>query len=87
MSDEIDFFLGVCRPEIDGEDEVRGIDVIYVQFLVGTSILNHKSDTRRWCDRPSVLVSESTHASPDRLLNNIQAVYPAIDHCTRRGRF
>lgn len=27
MSDEIDFFLGVCRPEIDGEDEVRGIDV------------------------------------------------------------
>lgn len=27
MSDQIDFFLGVCRPEIDGEDEIRGIDV------------------------------------------------------------
>ena len=53
---------------------------------------------------PTNLVSETTHASPDRLLNNIQAVafirslsantipshipvYPAIDHCTRRGRF
>ena len=27
MSDEIDFFGGVCRPEIDSEDEVRSIDI------------------------------------------------------------
>lgn len=27
MSDEIDFLLRVCRPEIDGEDEVSGIDI------------------------------------------------------------
>ena len=27
MSDEIDFLLSVCGPEIDGEDEVRGIDI------------------------------------------------------------
>lgn len=27
MSDEIDFLLSVCRPEIDGEDEVSGIDI------------------------------------------------------------
>ena len=27
MSNEINFFLGICRPEIDGEDEVRRIDV------------------------------------------------------------
>ena len=27
MSDEIDFLLSVCRPEIDGEDEVGGIDI------------------------------------------------------------
>lgn len=27
MSDEVDFLLGVCRPEIDGEDKVRGINV------------------------------------------------------------
>ena len=27
MSDEIDFFCGVCRPEIDSEDEIRSIDI------------------------------------------------------------
>ena len=27
MSDEIDFFSGVCRPEIDSEDEIRSIDI------------------------------------------------------------
>ena len=27
MSDEIDFLLSVRRPEIDGEDEVSGIDI------------------------------------------------------------
>ena len=27
MSDEIDFLLSVYRPEIDGEDEVGGIDI------------------------------------------------------------
>lgn len=55
MSDEVDFLLGVCRPEIDGEDKVRGINVIYVQLLVGGGVLDHKSDTRRWCDWASVL--------------------------------
>lgn len=82
MSDEVHFFLGVSRPEIDGEDEVGGINVIYVQFLKGSCILDHKSDTRRWCDGPSVLVSKPTHASPDRLLNDIQAVYAAVDYRT-----
>ena len=27
MSNEIDFFCGVCRPEIDREDEIRSIDI------------------------------------------------------------
>lgn len=27
MSDKIDFLLGVCRPQIDREDEVRGVNV------------------------------------------------------------
>ena len=27
MSDKIDFFCSVCRPEIDSEDEIRSIDI------------------------------------------------------------
>ena len=34
VSDEIDFFLGVSRPEIDGEDEVWGIDVTIIDEML-----------------------------------------------------
>ena len=27
MTDEIHFPAGVCGPEVDGQDEVRGVDV------------------------------------------------------------
>ena len=39
MPDEIDFFLALCRPEIDGKDEVRGINVT-VRATNFSSVLN-----------------------------------------------
>jgi hypothetical protein len=81
MSNQVDFLRGISRPKIDGKNEEGGVDFIYIlDFLSRHIVVNDESNARWWGNGASILVAETTHASSNWLLSNLEAVSFAIIH-------
>lgn len=75
-ANEIDLACAVFVPQINVEYKHGMVNIIAVYLLSGSEIGDDKPYAGRWCNWPSILVTEAAHTGSSRLLDYIEVVLP-----------